>query len=172
MSNQSLLNRIPENQNLIQPTKYQFVIPTLPFLNYFVQAVTLPGAATSSVRIDTPFSATWRHGDTLEYGELSLSTLIDEDMRVWEESLNWLISLTSPENFSQYARFKNPNGSLYHDALLTIENNNNLPNLRMNFRELHPTSIGSINFSVSDSAETAIVCDIQFRYDRFDITRS
>lgn len=171
MANLSALTQIPENTSFLQPTKFTFAIPTLPFLKYFCQTVNLPGVSTSAITVETPFSATYRHGDKLVYEGFSVSVIVDEDLRVWEETYNWLKALTFPKEFPQYIRYNDKQASPYHDAELTINNNANIPNIRVKFFDCHPTSIGGINFNVTDNADTTITTDIQFRYDRFEIER-
>jgi hypothetical protein len=171
MTNQSPLTRIPENTSFLQVTKFSFVIPTLPFLRYFVQGCSIPGISTSAVRVDNPFSATWRHGDKLEYDTLTISTLVDEDLRVYEETYNWLVALTFPEKFPQYIRSKDAKTSPYHDGFLTLNTNANLPNIRIKFTHMHPVSISSLQFSTTDNANTIPTLDIVFRYDLLEIER-
>ena len=120
MTTQSLLTRIPENTSFLQGNKYTFEFPTLPFLKYFCQSVNLPGVQTNAVSVETPFSATFRHGDKLVYDSFEVIALVDEDLRVWEESYDWLKALTFPNEFRQY--YKNTNGrdTAYHDGVLTI----------------------------------------------------
>lgn len=171
MTTNSILTRIPENASFLQTTKFSFVIPSLPFLRYFVQACPLPGISTSPVRVENPFSATWRHGDKLEYEPITITTLIDEDLRVYEETFDWLNALTFPEQFPQYIRAKDSSKSPYHDALLTINNNANLPNIRIKFTDAHPISMSSIQFTTTDNANIIPTIDIVFRYDRIEIER-
>jgi hypothetical protein len=171
MSTDTAITRIPENTSLLQTTKFSFVIPTLPFLRYFTQGCAIPGVSTSAVRVDNPFSATWRHGDKLEYDQLTITSLVDEDLRVYEETMNWLIALTFPEKFPQYIRARDKKASPYHDAYLTINTNANLPNIRIKFTECHPLSISAIQFSAADNADVIPTIDIGFRYDLMNIER-
>jgi hypothetical protein len=172
MTIQSTLSTIPENSSILQPTKYTFVIPELPFARYFCQNVNLPGVSTSAVTVPTPFSETYRHGDKLVYDEFSISAIVDEDLRVWEETYNWLTSFTFPENFNQYRkRFGTLTNDIYYDGLLTVNTNSNNPNLRVKFYNCHPLSISSIQFSTAENAQTIPNVDITFRYDRFVIER-
>jgi hypothetical protein len=171
MTTQSLLTKIPENTSFLQPTKFTLVFPTLPFLRYFGQTATVPGISTSPVSVETPFSNTWRHGDKLVYSELSVNAIIDEDMRLWEETYNWLVALTKPQSFTQYIRYHNKKEMVYHDAILTINTNANNPNIRFKFTNLHPISLGGVNFNVSDNANTTLTADIIFRYDYFELLR-
>ena len=175
MTTESLVSRVPENTNLIQKTKFHFIMPNLPFAKYFCQTVNLPGITTSPVKVETPFSATWRHGDKLEYDALSVTFLVDEDLRVWEETYNWLIGLTFPENFDQYKKFGRPQPSatkeIYYDGILTINTNANLPNLRLNFRNCHPVSLSGLDFSSTSSSEETITATLVLRYDYYTLTR-
>ena len=162
--------KIPENSNFLQTTKYTFIIPELPFARYFCQTVNLPGVNTTEVPINTPFATTYRHGDKLNYDSLSMSVLVDEDLKVWEETFKWLTALTKPTNFNEYVRNK-PNKLPYYDGVLTLNTNANIPNIRVKFTNCHPVSIGGLNFNVADSADTTPSFEIVFRYDQFFIDR-
>ena len=164
------LLRIPDNLSFLQTTKYTFIIPELPFARYFCQSVNLPGASTSEVAINTPFATNYRHGDKLVYDALTMTVLVDEDLRVWEESFKWIESLTKPSEFSQYVKNK-PNKVPYYDGILTLNTNANIPNLQIKYFDCHPTAITGIQFNVSDSADVTPTFDITFRYDIFKIER-
>ena len=171
MSNSSACSTQPENSSFLQPNKFTFSFPTLPFLKYFCQTVNIPGVSTSPVTVDNPFSNTYRHGDKLMYDQMNLSVIVDEDIRVWEETYNWLVALTKPQSFTQYIRYHNKKEMVYHDAILTINTNANNPNIRFKFTNLHPISLGGVNFNVSDNANTTLTADIIFRYDYFELLR-
>lgn len=171
MSNESACSTQPANSSFLQGNKFTFSFATLPFLKYFCQSVNIPGVSTSPITVDNPFSNTYRHGDKLVYDQLNVTVIIDEDLRVWEETYNWLQALTFPKEFRQY--YKNTNGrqSAYHDGILTINSNSNNPNMRFKFTDCHPSSLGSINFSVQETPQNIITVDIVFRYDGFVIER-
>lgn len=175
MTNSSVINQNPiQNSSILQSTKFTFIIPDLPFARYFGQSVVLPGVSTSPVPIETPFSRTYRHGDKLEYDALVFTAIMDEDIRVWEETYNWIVSLTKPDSWAQYAKYNKSSKApreLYYDGVLTINTNANNPNLRIKFRNCHPVSLGSISFNTSDSADSIPTADITFRYDGFQVER-
>ena len=163
----------PENTSLLQPTKYTFIIPDMPFLKYFCQTVMLPSVSTSEVMVPTPFSATYRHGDKLVFEALTITALIDEDLRIWEETYKWIKGLTRPKEYEEYIRktIKTPATGLYFDGYLTINTNSNNPNMRIKFHNCHPTSLSGINFDTKVDADTIPTCDITFRYDLYEIER-
>lgn len=171
MPNLSACSTQPANSSFLQGNKFTFSFATLPFLKYFCQSVNIPGVSTSPITVDNPFSNTYRHGDKLVYDQLNVTVIIDEDLRVWEETYNWLQALTFPKEFRQY--YKNTNGrqSAYHDGILTINSNSNNPNIRFKFTDCHPSSLGSINFSVQETPQNIITVDIVFRFDGFVIER-
>jgi len=168
MSNQSVLNTTPDNTSFLQTTKFTFIIPQLPFLKYFCQTVLLPGVSTTEALVPTPFSDTYRHGDKLVYDPLSLTTLVDEDLRVFEETYQWLSFLTNPIKFGQ---FKQKFTEKYYDGILTINTNSNIPNMRIKFRNCHPVTLGSVQFATTDTADITPVFDVTFRYDIYEIER-
>lgn len=171
MLNETVISRVPKNTSFLQPTKFTFSFVTMPFLTYFCQTVQIPGVSTTAPVVPSPFANMYRHGDKLVYDQLSVTSIIDEDMQSWLETYDWLLAITKPESFEQYKRFYNPNKRLYHDAVMTINTNANLQNLRVKFFECHPTSISAVQFNTSDNADTIMTADIIFRYDRYEIER-
>ena len=171
MTLDALLSRVPGNTSFLQETKYTFIFPTLPFLNYFVTDVILPGVSTSAVAVFTPHATTYRHGDRLVYEEMAVTVLIDEDLRSWEETHDWLRGLTKPQSYEQYKRFYNPAKRLYHDSILTLNTNSNLRNIRVKFHECHPVSISGLQFKTSGNADTILEAEIRFRYDYYEFER-
>lgn len=173
MTIESFTTNTPENTSILQSTKFTFIIPDKPFLKYFCQTVQIPSVSTSEIEVPTPFSATYRHGEKLKYDALIISALMDEDMRVWEETYNWLKSLTRPTKFEEYPRksVKDVYTPLYFDGYLTVNTNANNPNIRFKFLNCHPTSIGMINFDTKVDADTIPTSDFTFRYDYYEIER-
>jgi len=171
MATESLLTTIPDNTSILQTTKFTFVFPTLPFVRYFCQTVSLPGVSTSEIPVNSPFSPTYRHGDTLIYDTFQINAIVDEEMKIWEETYGWLKAITAPQKFEQYIKYYNENNEPYHDAILTINTNANLANMRIKFKNCHPTSLGGIQFNVADNAQTIPTADISFRFDYFELER-
>lgn len=172
MALESFASNTPQNSSILQLTRFTFIIPDKPYLKYFCQTVSIPTVSTTEVTVPTPFSNTYRHGDKLQYEALSITAIVDEDMRIWEETYSWLSSLTRPESFEQYPRKslqdKTP---LYFDGYLTVNTNANNPNIRFKFHNCHPVSLGGIDFDTKTDADNIPTCTIQFRYDLFEVER-
>ena len=172
MATDTYLSSVPENTSILQATKFTFMIPDKPFLRYFCQTVLIPGVSTNAVEVPTPFSKTYRHGDRLEFEPLVITALIDEDMRVWEETYGWLRSFTKTKDLSEYARTpKHTPSKIYSDGYLTINTNANKTNMRFKFINVQPTGIGNINFDTKVDADVIPTADFSFRYDYYEIDR-
>jgi hypothetical protein len=173
MSIESLTANTPQNTSILQSTKFTFIIPDKPFLKYFCQTVSLPSVSTTEVIIPTPFSNTYRHGDKLVFDAFTITAIMDEDLRVWEETYNWLKSLTRPQSYDEYARktVRDVMTPLYFDGYLTVNTNANNPNIRVKFHNCHPTSIGLVSFDTKVDADVIPTADFTFRYDLFEIER-
>jgi hypothetical protein len=171
MVNQALITKIPNNTNFLQTAKFVFEIVNLPFAKYFCQTVLIPGVSTAAAIVETPTLTTYRHGDKAVFDPLTITFLVDEDMKTWEETFKWMVSLTTPESYSQYATFRSPGGSLYFDGILTLNTNSNIGNYRLLFKNCHPTSLGTIQLATNDSADITPICDLTFQYDSFVFER-
>lgn len=170
MTNKIVSNN-PENTNFLQSSKYTFVIPNLPFARYFCQSVNLPGVSSSEVEIPTPYSNTFRHPTKMQFENFSITFLVDEDMKVWEETYNWIVSLTRPLSGKQYIKVRDKEASPYQDGMLTVNTNANIPNIRIQFKNVFPIALGGVQFGTTASAETTPTADLTFRYDYFEFVR-
>ena len=171
MSTRTVLNSIPANTSFLESTKFIFTIPNLPFMRYFCQSIMLPGVSTSEAMQPTPFSEAWRHGDKMLYEPFTITVLIDEDVKVWEESYNWLRALTFPHEFPEYANRYLTGGQKYYDGILQFNTNSNLDNLRIKFHNIHPIQIGAIQMNTADTPDVTPTSDMTFRYDTFHFER-
>jgi hypothetical protein len=171
MSNESYLTHVPENTSQLQATKFTFVIPELPFARYFCQTVILPGVSTTPVTVQNPNVSIKLHGDKLIYGDLILTFLIDEDLRVWEETYNWIKALLRPVSTQQYGIRNGQKMPNYYDGELTINSNANIPNLRIKFASCHPTDLSGITFNTTETGDPTITASVTFAYDYFEIER-
>ena len=178
----STLTRNPTNKDLLQSTKFRLNFSRLQGMTFFCQSANLPGLSLTEVPVFTPFIDLYVPGEKLMYDTLNVTFLIDEDLRDWEQLHDWIRGMTFPTDFNEYKNLKNLSGvsstraanklpPQYTDASMTIFTNKNNPNLRIQFKDLFPTSIGSIMFNSMDSAENIITADATFRFSYYNIER-
>lgn len=178
----TIINRNPANKDLLQTTKFLLTFSRLPGLTFFCQSVNLPGVSLSEVPVNTPFVDLYVPGEKIAYDTLNASFLVDEDIQSWQQIHDWIRAMTFPNEFAEYrtmdklSNISNTRKYMglkpqYSDASLTIYTNKNNPNLRINFKDLFPITLGSILFNSSDSADYVASSDVSFRFSYYDIER-
>lgn len=163
---------MPNNINPLSPVGFQFSIQKLPELSFFSQEVNLPGFQIGEPEYGTPFSRVPLPGEIITYEPLTLSFLVDEDMSNYKAIYNWIVALGFPENYSQYADFilGDDRGTItevsknYSDGTLTILNNNNRPSQTVQFIDMFPTNINSLQFSSTQQDVQYLVGIASFRF--------
>ena len=168
------LTRTPQNTNLLQPTKYLLTFSRIPNVQYFCQAVNLPGVSVGQAPLNFPSVDVYAPGNKLTYNNLMVTFTVDEALQSWTEMYNWFRSFASPNGTTERNRLsslqnegKNPPKPWYSDATLTVLSGLNNPLIRIQFYDCFPTSIGDINFDTKSSADTIITCTATFRYQSY-----
>ena len=156
------------NVNYLSNIEFRFTINRLPNVEFYIQGVTMPGISSGATIQPSPFKNINRPGDKLEYEDLTLKCIIDEKMEAYFEVWNWLIGITKPLEFGQYKRTKESEEGIFSDATLTILNSNKNPHVEVNFRNLFPTSVSSIDFDTKQTDVEPPMVDFTFKYGYYD----
>ncbi len=178
----TVLTRNPTNKDLLQSTKFRLNFGAIPGVTYFCQSANLPGASVNEIPRYTPFVDLYSPGEKIIYDTLNITFLLDEDIRAWEQLHDWIRAMTFPTDFKEYANLSKLNSvSGYRSAVnlkpqlsdgsLTIFTNKNNPNIRINFKDLFPTTLGSVLFNAADTADNIQVADATFRFSYYNIER-
>lgn len=163
------LNKHQINTNALESSKFLMVTHNLPYLNFFSQSALLPSVAATEVPFETPLSTVYFAGDKLQYEPISISFLIDEDMKVWEELYNWMKGYAFPHSEKEYSDQKKR--GIYSDMSLIFLKNSFASNLVMRFYNCWPTFLGPVQFTSTDSGPGILQTDVTIRYDTFKIIR-
>ena len=123
----------------------------------------------SEIPIPTPHKQHFVAGDNVTFDEFSITIIVDEYLRNWEEIQTWIIGLGKPFGFKEYEKRKeagvDTTGSLF---ILTGSKN---PSLRFDFYNLWPKSIGSVQFDIMAADITYSTADVVFQYNYYTMTR-
>ena len=163
------------NKNFLSPVGFSFHIKKLPEFNFFVQSVTVPGLNLPMYDQPTPFKVIPRIGDHLQYGEISCTFKVNEDLGNYIEIHNWLIALGFPEEFSQYAELATADNQLSGDGIesdsyLMVMSSNMNPIMRIDFEDIFPTAIGDITFDTRDTGIEHIETTATFKFLKYSFT--
>lgn len=165
-----------ENKNYLSEVGFRFLIQKLPRTEYFVQATSIPAITHNPVIHPNPLTNTMRlPGERLEYETLQLIFRIDEDMSNYIEINDWLTTITSVDDQTKFAAatdrgvVRSMNSDIYSDATLIILNSNQNPLVRINFEDVMPLSLSTVEFDVTQTDITYIQGTAEFAYRRYTI---
>jgi len=181
-------NRQPEKLDFLRPNGFRFMIQSLPKVTYFCQAANIPSINLGFAIQHTPLINIPKPGEKIDFGELTIRFMIQEDMANYTELYNWMISLGFPENHRQFQErfsgqaFRTPEinnldvGTIrrtdlpeYSDATLMVLNSNDLPIVRLNFLDCFPISLQGLDFDVSTGNTQYFVGNAVFKYRMFTV---
>ena len=164
----TVLNRNPQNTNLLQPTKFLLTFDRIRDTSYFCQTVNVPGVSLGEVDRSSPFLDMFSPGTKLSYNPLNIAFLLNEDMVSWKNIYNWFLSIADPDGFEKrdHSREIQTNKHL-SDATLTVLNNLNNPIMRIQFINCFPLTLSDIQFDTTLGPDTVMTCDATFRYQSY-----
>ena len=155
--------------NFLSPIEFRLVIDRLPETRFYVQSVNLPGFNTSPAATGTPFKTLPFPSVKLEYDDLIVSVIADEDLKAFREVSDWLISLTFPKEYKQYDDLEQSPQSTLSDMSLVILDSTKNANISINFVNVFPVSISGIQMDTRNSDVIPPTFDVTFRYDSYNI---
>lgn len=174
----TILNRNPANPNLLHPNKFQLNFSRLPNMQYFCQSVTVPGISLSEAIQPTPFIDVYAPGEKAIYDLLTVTFLVDEELKSWLEIHDWIRAMTFPEKYEEYTqlgRLARKQGNIekpqYSDGVLTLLSSANNPTYRFKFYDLFPISLSTFVVNSQDTPENIITADVTFRFTYYDVEK-
>ena len=178
------LDRQPDNLDLARPTQFRFSILKIPNTEYFIQEVNLPGIAFSGDAVlNTRFTSLNMMGDTVNYEPLEISFSVQENLSNWREIHDWMVGIGFPENSEQFSqaisdasatRTSIPSrtanvSTLQSDATLMIMTNKNNPTVKVNFKNVYPTSLSGVSFDTKDTDAQNLTATMTMNYDYYNL---
>ena len=149
------------NQNLFSPQKFIVVSGRFPNVEFFAQRVKIPAVSSGNVRINTSAAVDFfQVGDKLEFEELPIDFLLDEDLTTYSEIYNWLIDcVKNPQ----------PDFNPFSDLSVICLTNNQNKNKTYTFHNAFPYFISDIDMSATESEDNPIIMHVGFKYSHFSL---
>ena len=151
----------PTNLNQLNVVSFETNFLRMPGVSYFCQRVNIPGISLSNTIQSTPFANIPIEGDILEFEDLTIGFIVDEDMQNYLELYNWLLSLGFPDKYSQY---DNETSSIKSDMNILLHTNKSNPNYSIAFKDVFPVSLGAISFDTNATTLDHIVVAASCKY--------
>lgn len=164
---------VPSNINPLQNNGFLFSIQKLPEVTFFCQNVTLPELSLPATGTTTPLVNIPFPGDKLDFSQLTVSFLIDSEMKNYVAVHDWLIGLGFPENHTQYANFINsrtntlnrtPSLAAVSDATLNILGASSKTVRSIRFIGAFPTSLQSLQLETTNQDTRYLTANATFAY--------
>ena len=164
-------------RNFLQPNGYQLTVFRKRFQNleFFAQRVSHPTLTMNPSIVGYKRTDAKFVGDTLEFGELNVEVLLDEDMAVYSEIQNWMESIvntkvtTPSENANGFGVASVQDMPEYDIRLSILNSNNNVSNTIL-YKSCFPISLGNVEFASSVGVIEYVVLPITFAYTTFEVT--
>lgn len=169
----STTNKSVYNLNNLSSGAFTFVLNRFPNTTFFIQDVVLPGVDINPKKMFSPVGSFYKPGDKLDYQPLQVNMIVDESLNNWREVYNWSRQLApthvgeQSQSVSQYTQIKEE--GLTTTGVLTLLTNNLNVNVKATFYDIFPISLGSLNFSTTDTDNKIIKCSASFAYTYYDI---
>jgi len=169
----------PNNQNFLSPIGFKFILGRTPNVDYFCQSASIPQVEIGVREITTPVKEYSVPGDKMTFGDLSLRFLVNEDMDNYFEIYKWLKGLTNPKVQSDFAKYistvdEKGRSSQFmktmSDARLLVLNSNYNSIATINFYNIFPTSLTTLEFDASATDINYFTAEVNFRYTIYEIT--
>jgi hypothetical protein len=162
------------NRNFLSPLNFKFSLKRAPHVNFFIQAVNLPGLTLPAIDVNNPLIRVPYAGDHLMYEELQISYKVDEDLRNYMELHEWIRAL-GKRSFEEYRELANKprisGESLKSDISLTILTSSKNANYEVVFKDAFPISVSGVDFATTNEDVDYIAATAEFRYTTYDIIK-
>jgi len=120
-------------------------------------------------------------GDKVQFGDLTIRFLVDEDLGNYMEIQKWIRGLGYPESEKDIrdlqtlgpgdvgSKYYNEGLNLYSDATLQILSNNLVPKFQVMFKDVFPTSLSTVTFDATDTDIEYFTAEVTFKYTMYNI---
>jgi len=171
-----LSNQITD-RNFLTPTGFLFQVQRAPKISYFGNRINVPSLNLGVAQQTNYLTDIPRPGEKIDFGDLSLRFLIDENLENYLEVQNWIRGIGFPESLTQIYDFQktgNIDGdndmlNLYSDGTLTILSQLNKPMFYVKFEDLFPYQLSDIQFDATVADVEYLTAEVSFKYTIYNI---
>ena len=164
-------------RNFLSPAAFQFNITKTPKVSFFCTSASIPSISFATNTqpsylkdIDVP-------GEKLDYENLSVRFLVDEDLKNYMALHNWMTGIGYPESLQDFRTevTKDDNSrdlnQQFSDGALQILNSNFRTNAIVRFKDLFPVSLSSLEFDTSVTDIQYFTAESTFKYLVYNIVK-
>jgi hypothetical protein len=168
------------NRNFLSPIGFKFILSKYPKVDFFSNKANIPGITLGVAVQPTYLKDIPVPGDKLEYDDLSLTFIVDENMENYLAIYDWMVALGYPENVSQFNELRLEDRyypadsskdmyNQYSDGVLQILNSNYQPKFQVKFKDLFPVSLTTLEFDATNTDYSYFSATVTFKYTIFQM---
>ena len=198
MTTTKALDRQPTKFDYAEPTKFRFGVIKLPKVEFFCTAANIPGISLGQANQPTPLKDIPIPGDKLDYDNLNIQFLVDENLENYREIHGWLTGLGFPKDTEQFRNLQNAgsdrfpttknvgvnnelgkvrkavqdDGGLYSDATLFVLSSKNNAALEVRFRDIYPISLSGLDYDQQATDIQYLTATVSFGYKIYEFADS
>jgi len=169
-----------ENRNFLSPVGFKFSLKRAPGVAFFCNQANIP-----SLDLGIAEQPTWLKnidvpGDKIQFGDLTLRFLVDEDLVNYMELQRWIRGLGYPEDMDEFRKleseavlpsnFGQAGDNIYSDGTLQILSSNLVPSFQVVFNDLFPYTLSTVTFDATDTDIEYFTADVSFKYTIYNLT--
>ena len=178
--NEISTSRQIENRNFLSPNGFRFALRRCPQTAFFCNQANIPDMTLGVAEQATYLKNIPVPGDKIEFGDLNLRFLVDEDLGNYMEIQKWIRGLGYPDSLNEFelleaqaevfGKYTNDQDNIYSDGTLSILSSNLVPKFQVFFRNLFPYNLSTMTFDATQSDQEYFTADVSFKYAIYTIT--
>ena len=163
-----------ENRNFLSPVGFKFGLQRSPGVAFFCNEANIPDMTLGEATQPTYLKDIPVPGDKIVFDDLTLNFLVDEELKNYMELQNWIRGLGYPETLDEIYDLqkerKNINTSqsrlmdIYSDGSLTVLGSSQLALFKINFSDLWPYNLTTLQFDATDTDINYFTAQVSFKY--------
>ena len=183
-----------ENRNFLSPIGFKLAVDKLHGVDFFCQSASVPAISMGSADTATRINKLRHPGDELNYEDLFIRFLVDENMKNWYQVHDWMREITTPVTTKEFTfnrgTYRSINQGLdpsleagdnqgsymrgewtnqwKSDVSLFILSSNYRPVAEFVFRDAFPITLTTLNFDASVPDINYFTAEVTMRYNYFD----
>ena len=170
-----------ENRNFLAPVGFRFNLKRSPGTAFFCNQANIPDLNLGVTEQPTYLRQIPTPGDMIDFGDLSIRFMVDEDLTNFMEIQNWIRGLGFPESIQEFRDLETSGTvprrdyvqsgqDIYSDGTLQILSSNFNAKFNVNFKDLFPVSLTTLTFDATDTDIEYFTADATFKYTSYNLT--
>lgn len=154
----------PRNRNFLNPIGYLLKLEKFEGTDFFCQTANIPDISMPVTEVASRFrSLPIIPGGGVEFGDFSVRFIVDEDLINYNSIYSWI---RDNGNADQMQR-KTLEKDIYTNAQLHIVTSQYNPAFIVDFRNIFPVSLSSLQFDATITNVEYITADVTFKHQQF-----